>query len=45
MKQLLKELDLTPESHIVIRGESLLTSDEMLLDKDRVEVLSAISGG
>ena len=45
VKQLLKELDLNPESHIVIRGESLLTSDEMLLDKDRVEVLSAISGG
>ena len=45
VKQLLKELDLNPESHIVIRGESLLTSDEMLLDEDRVEVLSAISGG
>ena len=45
VKQLLKELDLNPESHIVIRGESLLTSDEMLLDEDRVEILSAISGG
>ena len=45
VKQLLKELDLNPEAHIVIRGESLLTSDEMLRDEDRVEILSAISGG
>ena len=45
VKQLLKELDLNPESHIVIRGDSLLTSDEMLHDEDRVEILSAISGG
>ena len=45
VKQLLKELDLNPESHIVIRGESLLTSDVMLHDEDRVEILSAISGG
>ena len=45
VKQLLKELDLNPESHIVIRDESLLTSDEMLRDEDRVEILSAISGG
>jgi sulfur carrier protein len=44
VKQLLKELDLNPESHIVIRGESLLISDEMLRDEDRVEILSAISG-
>ena len=45
VKQLLKELDLNPESHIVIRDKSLLTSDEMLRDEDRVEILSAISGG
>lgn len=45
VKQLLKELDLNPESHIVIRGESLLTGDEILRDEDRVEILSAISGG
>ena len=45
VKQLLKELDLNPESHIVIRDKSLLTSDEMLRDEDHVEILSAISGG
>ena len=45
LKQLRRELDLNPESHIVIRGKSLLTSDEMLRDEDRIEILSAISGG
>ncbi|MCS7206566.1 MAG: MoaD/ThiS family protein [Dehalococcoidia bacterium] len=42
---LLKELGLNPESHVVIRGEDLLTSDEWLQDTDTVEIVSAISGG
>jgi sulfur carrier protein ThiS len=43
--QLLKDLNLSPESHIVIRNRELLTSDEFINDDDRVEILSAISGG
>jgi sulfur carrier protein len=42
---LLRELGLNPESHVVIRGEDLLTSDEWLQDTDTVEIVSAISGG
>ncbi|MBM3924883.1 MAG: MoaD/ThiS family protein [SAR202 cluster bacterium] len=43
--QLLKDLNLSPESHIVIRNRELLTSDEFVSDDDHVEILSAISGG
>jgi sulfur carrier protein len=43
--QLLKDLNLSPESHIVIRNRELLTSDELINDDDCVEILSAISGG
>ena len=45
MEELLSELDLNPESHIVIRDRELLTSDDLLLEEDQIEVLSAISGG
>ena len=45
VSQLLKDLDLSPESHIVIRNRELLTSDEFINDEDRIEILSAISGG
>jgi len=45
VRELLKELDLNPESHIVIRHRELLTSDVILLDEDQVEIVSAISGG
>ncbi len=45
VKRLLEELDLNPESHIVIRDGALLTADEFLHDEDRVEIISAISGG
>ena len=45
VRELLKELDLNPESHIVIRQRELLTSDVILLDEDQVEIVSAISGG
>lgn len=42
---LLQDLGLNPESHVVIRGEELLTRDEWLQDTDTVEIVSAISGG
>ena len=43
--QLIDELGLNPESVIVVRGNELLTHDELLRDTDAVEVISAISGG
>ena len=42
---ILKDLDVNPESHIVIQGKRLLTRDTLVRDEDTVEILSAISGG
>lgn len=44
-RDLLKELNLVVEAHLVIRGDELVTEDEMLFDKDHVEIRPVISGG
>ena len=44
-KDLLKELNLFAEAHLVIRGDELVTEDEMLSDKDEIEIRPVISGG
>lgn len=44
-KDVLKELQLVVEAHLVIRGDELVTEDEMLSDKDQVEIRPVISGG
>jgi sulfur carrier protein len=45
VKDLLRELNLVAEAHLVIRGDELATEDEMLSDHDRVEIRPVISGG
>ena len=45
VKDLLRELNLMPEAHLVIRGDDLMTEDEMLKDDDQIEVRPVISGG
>jgi len=45
VKDLLRELSLVVEAHLVIRGDELVTEDEMLYDKDQVEIRPVISGG
>lgn len=45
VRELLRELSLLPEAHLVIRGDDLVTEDEMLKDEDVVEVRPIISGG
>jgi sulfur carrier protein len=45
VKELLKELNLIPEAYLVIRGDDLVTEDEMLKDADEIEVRPVISGG
>ena len=45
VKELLRELDLVVEAHLVIKGEELVTEDEILYDKDQVEIRPVISGG
>jgi sulfur carrier protein len=45
VRELLRELNLIPEAHLVIRGDDLVTEDETLKDEDSVEVRPVISGG
>lgn len=44
-KELLRELNLVMEAHLVIRGDELVTEDEMLADADQIEIRPVISGG
>ena len=44
-KELLRELNLVVEAHLVIKGDELVTEDEMLYDGDLIEVRPVISGG
>lgn len=45
VRELLEELNLSPESTIVVKGDEVLTEDEKLSKDDEVRVISAISGG
>ncbi len=45
VKDLLKELDVIPETVLVIRGSDLLTADTVLGDEDVIELRPVISGG
>jgi sulfur carrier protein len=42
---LLSQLEVNPESVLVIRGDTLATGDEVLDDTDVVELRPVISGG
>lgn len=44
-KDVLRELNLLAEAHLMIRGDELVTEDEMLADKDDIEIRPVISGG
>ncbi len=45
VKDLLNELNLLPEAVLVVRGDDLVTEDELLRDDDRVEIRPVMSGG
>jgi sulfur carrier protein len=44
-KDVLRDLNLVVEAHLVIRGDELVTEDELLSDSDQVEIRPVISGG
>ena len=45
VKELLRELNLAVEAHLVIKGDDLVTEDEMLYEGDQIEIRPVISGG
>lgn len=45
VKDLLRELDVLPETVLVIRGGDLLTGDAVVGDEDVIELRPVISGG
>jgi sulfur carrier protein len=42
---LLKKLQINPETVIVVRDDELLTDDDLVKDKDKLKIMSVISGG
>ncbi len=45
VKDLLRDMGMISEAYLVIRGEDLVTEDELLADSDEVEIRPVISGG
>ena len=45
VKDVLKDLDVIPESVIVIRGDTLITADQLVDDTDTIELRPVMSGG
>ena len=45
VKDVLKDLDVVPESVIVIRGDTLITADQVVDDADTIELRPVMSGG
>ena len=45
VKDVLAELDIVPESVLVIRGDELVTADQMVRDDDILELRPVMSGG
>ncbi len=43
--ELLRHLDVVPESVLVIRNDTLATHDESLADTDVIEIRPVVSGG
>ena len=43
--ELLRHLDVVPESVLVIRNDTLATHDESLADSDVIEIRPVVSGG
>jgi len=45
VKVLLRDLDIDPETVLVIRGEDLLTREDLIGPHDTIEIRPVISGG
>jgi sulfur carrier protein len=45
VKEILRELDILPETVLVIRGDDLVTADQVVSDADIIELRPVMSGG
>ena len=45
VKDILRELEIVPETVLVIRGDELVTSDAMIADSETIELRPVMSGG
>ena len=45
VKDILRELDVIPETVLVIRGDELITADQLVRDGDILELRPVMSGG
>ena len=45
VRDLLAQLNINPETVLVVRASEVVTEDERLVDKDKLDILSVISGG
>lgn len=45
IKDLLLQLNINPETVLVVKNNEVLTEEEKLSPKDKIELLSVISGG
>lgn len=45
VKDILRELDVRPETVLVIRGDELVTADQVVRDDDTIELRPVMSGG
>jgi sulfur carrier protein len=45
VKEILRELDIIPETVLVIRGDDLVTADQVVNDADTIELRPVMSGG
>jgi sulfur carrier protein len=45
VKEILRELDILPETVLVIRGDDLVTADQVVSDGDTIELRPVMSGG
>lgn len=45
VKELLQQIKINPETVLVVKNNQIITESEFLEEKDRLDLLSVISGG
>ena len=44
-KNLCKELEVNPQTVLILRNDELVTEDEELVDEDNIKLITVVSGG